>query len=282
MIFILRFLFADGPPPVCGDAADVNDDGALNLSDSVFGLAWLFSGGPPPPPPGGRVPGFDGTPDDPFVCDTDVTCVPEPIREALAMHAIHFVGNVAQSVRHVGVRESVAWLSLPGWNDGSFTFLDLLGCDGPQLYDEWCDGTTCFQLECNEPVPSWTTHIRLDGVPTTRDGWSFDSGSMTITWPGGPPDDLDFTLSLVATDPDGNDFTTDGFGSISGTLVSLHETFPELVPGSSSVLDLSVDIADQDHSSSALTGGFEVEGVQVAEWAWVGERLALVPVEPCE
>ncbi len=55
MIFILRYLFPDGPPPVCGDAADVNDDGALNLSDSVFGLAWLFSGGPPPPPPGGKV-----------------------------------------------------------------------------------------------------------------------------------------------------------------------------------------------------------------------------------
>ena len=43
MIFILRFLFTDGPPPVCGDAADVNDDGALNLSDSVFGLAWLVA-----------------------------------------------------------------------------------------------------------------------------------------------------------------------------------------------------------------------------------------------
>jgi hypothetical protein len=40
-----------GAPLPCRDAADVNDDGFLDVSDVVTILQFLFSGSPPPPPP---------------------------------------------------------------------------------------------------------------------------------------------------------------------------------------------------------------------------------------
>lgn len=47
---ILDYLNGVSTPP-CLDAADVNDDGAVDISDPVYLLLYLFSGGPPPPPP---------------------------------------------------------------------------------------------------------------------------------------------------------------------------------------------------------------------------------------
>jgi len=67
-IYILSFLFASGSAPRCLDAADTDDNGALDLGDPIFLLNYLFAGGPIPPPPGPNVPGYDGTPGDPFRC----------------------------------------------------------------------------------------------------------------------------------------------------------------------------------------------------------------------
>jgi hypothetical protein len=41
---ILRFLFVDGTPLRCDDAADIDDDGAVNLVDAVVLLERLFLG----------------------------------------------------------------------------------------------------------------------------------------------------------------------------------------------------------------------------------------------
>ena len=60
---VLGFLFLDGGPLACPDAADVNDDGAINLSDPVSLLVYLFSGGVAPAAPGPRFCGSDVTPD---------------------------------------------------------------------------------------------------------------------------------------------------------------------------------------------------------------------------
>lgn len=51
-----------GPAPACADAGDVNDDGVLNLKDPLWLLVFLFLDGPPPPSP---FPGLgpDPTPD---------------------------------------------------------------------------------------------------------------------------------------------------------------------------------------------------------------------------
>lgn len=62
-VFLLVHLFSGGPAPECEDAADGNDDGTLDISDAVYLLAYLFTGGPVVPSPFPD-PGPDPTPDD--------------------------------------------------------------------------------------------------------------------------------------------------------------------------------------------------------------------------
>lgn len=61
----LFFLFADATAFAlpCEDAGDVNDDGAHDLSDVIYGLSYLFTGGPAPLPPGPETCGLDPTAD---------------------------------------------------------------------------------------------------------------------------------------------------------------------------------------------------------------------------
>jgi hypothetical protein len=70
-IFLLNALFSGGTAPTCRDAADSDDSGALNITDGIFLLNWLFAGGrkpPEPAPPGGSYTpgdcGPDPTPDE--------------------------------------------------------------------------------------------------------------------------------------------------------------------------------------------------------------------------
>ena len=59
---------------LCPDACDSNDDGSLNMADSVYLLNWLFKFGPIPPAPGPYEDGPDATTDDTLpVCDSDDT-----------------------------------------------------------------------------------------------------------------------------------------------------------------------------------------------------------------
>ncbi len=64
-IFTLIYLFAGGTVrPLCLDAADSNDDGGLDIADPVASLNLLFSeGASAVPEPGMFIPGFDPTPD---------------------------------------------------------------------------------------------------------------------------------------------------------------------------------------------------------------------------
>ena len=50
-VFVLAFLFSGGTAPRCEDAADFDDDGTLTITDPVYLLGYLFSGGPVPPRP---------------------------------------------------------------------------------------------------------------------------------------------------------------------------------------------------------------------------------------
>jgi hypothetical protein len=50
-ILVLRWLFQGQAVPPCLDSSDANDDGAVNISDVVYILNFLFVGGRPPPPP---------------------------------------------------------------------------------------------------------------------------------------------------------------------------------------------------------------------------------------
>jgi hypothetical protein len=63
----LNYLFLGASAPLCLDAADANDDGEVNITDPVVTLQALFLGGASLPPPNVS-PGDDPTADDPFIC----------------------------------------------------------------------------------------------------------------------------------------------------------------------------------------------------------------------
>ena len=60
-IGLVTYLFRDGSPPVCLDAADCNDDGNLDLNDVLYLLFALFDASSQPPPPPFPEPGNDPT-----------------------------------------------------------------------------------------------------------------------------------------------------------------------------------------------------------------------------
>jgi hypothetical protein len=69
-VFTLGFLFTGGDSPACRDSADGNDDGQVNISDAISVLNHLFLGGPEPPAPGKQSCGPDAGVEEP-----DLGCV---------------------------------------------------------------------------------------------------------------------------------------------------------------------------------------------------------------
>jgi hypothetical protein len=51
-IYILNYLFLGGPSPPCKEAANPNNDVSINITDGIYVLNFLFLGGPPPAAPG--------------------------------------------------------------------------------------------------------------------------------------------------------------------------------------------------------------------------------------
>jgi hypothetical protein len=51
-LYLLTFLFGNGPPLSCLESADANNSGALDVTDAIFVLSFLFLGTAPPPSPG--------------------------------------------------------------------------------------------------------------------------------------------------------------------------------------------------------------------------------------
>ncbi len=71
-VYILQYLFANGPTPLCQDAADANDDSSIDIGDGVYILQYLFADGAALPPPF-EVCGRDET-DDTVTCETFEPC----------------------------------------------------------------------------------------------------------------------------------------------------------------------------------------------------------------
>ncbi len=67
-IFTLNFLFSGGRAPDCMKSADVDDSGVLNITDPIFSLSFQFLGGPQPKAPGHLTCGSDPT-EDTLSCD---------------------------------------------------------------------------------------------------------------------------------------------------------------------------------------------------------------------
>ncbi|MBN1441464.1 MAG: lamin tail domain-containing protein [Planctomycetes bacterium] len=74
-VFILNYLFTGGRTPSCFDAADTDDGGSLEITDAVRIFGYLFLGGPPPADPGPDVAGKDPTDEDTLPVCVPPTCL---------------------------------------------------------------------------------------------------------------------------------------------------------------------------------------------------------------
>jgi hypothetical protein len=50
VIYLVNYLFEEGPEPIPWESGDVNCDGAVDIADVVYLINYLFIDGPPPPP----------------------------------------------------------------------------------------------------------------------------------------------------------------------------------------------------------------------------------------
>ena len=52
LIYLVDYMFTQGPAPVCTDEADLNsgNDGIIDISDLIYLVDYMFTEGPPPPP----------------------------------------------------------------------------------------------------------------------------------------------------------------------------------------------------------------------------------------
>lgn len=48
VVYLVTYLFQNGPPPCPMEAGDANGDGLVNIGDVVYLVTYLFGGGPPP------------------------------------------------------------------------------------------------------------------------------------------------------------------------------------------------------------------------------------------
>lgn len=67
-VWIINELFRNGPPTVCRDAADANNDGMVDTSDALYLIGYQFQGQAAPPAP------FDGCGVDPEGDEDGLTC----------------------------------------------------------------------------------------------------------------------------------------------------------------------------------------------------------------
>jgi hypothetical protein len=50
VVYLIMYLFRDGPPPPTLENGDANGDDVINIVDMVYLLNYLVMDGPPPPP----------------------------------------------------------------------------------------------------------------------------------------------------------------------------------------------------------------------------------------
>lgn len=72
-IFVLNYLFHSGAPPPCLDAADIDDNGSVHITDAVGLLHYLFLGSSPPAAPFPQC-GSDSAQDDGLTCRSFPAC----------------------------------------------------------------------------------------------------------------------------------------------------------------------------------------------------------------
>ncbi|MCK4461227.1 MAG: hypothetical protein KAW46_05455, partial [candidate division Zixibacteria bacterium] len=50
LVYLVEYMFVDGPEPPCMREADVIEDWSIDIADLVFLVDYMFNGGPEAPP----------------------------------------------------------------------------------------------------------------------------------------------------------------------------------------------------------------------------------------
>ncbi len=114
----LTYLFLSGDRPTCLDASDADDDGVVNLTDAVYTLNALFNGGPALPPPGLEC-GVDPSADE-LGCDSYPGC---PITVEQDVTITEFMAINGAGIRD-GDRQLSDWIEIGNLGDDE---VDLTG-----------------------------------------------------------------------------------------------------------------------------------------------------------
>jgi hypothetical protein len=155
-IFTLGFLFTGGPEPQCKRAADSNDDGRLDLSDAIYSFSHLFTGGPPPPPPGFTC-GFDPTPDRLF-------CLSYPFcRQPIVSFEVIDGFAVIEEDIVIGRAEDIPFAIGVGREEGGAA-----GFLTERLGDRWPNNTVPFTIDPMLPNPQRVTDAIQHWEDNTR------------------------------------------------------------------------------------------------------------------
>jgi hypothetical protein len=193
--------------------------------------------------------------------DTSAACLSETTTTALARHVDDLGQSGALLLGHAGPREAVSAFLFPGYTGLVAQYATLLqACTAPALFEEWCEGGLCWQLECTGEGAGHVTHGRLESPPLRVNGFVLEAATADTAWFEATGEVI-LTMASTESSPEGVDLSMTGTSTLlpEGTVV-IEEAFPGLVEGGA-VLSATLDLAATSISGQ-LVGGSGV----MAEW----------------
>lgn len=191
----------------------------------------------------------------------DGSCLTKDSADVMAKHVSDLTTQIALVAGHQDTQNAVGFISVPHQAETMVNYYTLfMPCTEPTLFDPYCDGTTCSQIECNGE-PSWTLHSWYDAAPVEQDGWTYTETKTDVTWPG-DGDVLLVDLSGDITGEDGRDWSFSGTADYADGVYTLTETYPNLVDSGATTLEVEVDF-----EADTVDGTVKVGGGTVAELA---------------
>ena len=186
-------------------------------------------------------------------------CLAPEIFAAIDQHAHDLVGSSELLAADASAGEVVGFMLAPALPEppaiaAQFASL-FMQCSGPVLYDEYCDGGLCSQIECTGQAMGWINHMWIEPA-IDGDPWSFEEVHIHQRWSGG--DGFTFDIETTATGPDGADMSLTGAGEMDSTGMSVLETFPALHRAGPTVLEYADD-------AIGYSGQLTIADVVVAE-----------------
>ena len=156
-------------------------------------------------------------------------CTDDAVLEILTTHLAELATSGTLLDGHASESEAVALFVLPGYVGTSAQYATLIApCSKPLLYDPWCDGDLCWQLECTGKGAGVITHGWLASPPIVAGDVELVDATVDTEWVESS-DEVVYHLVSTSTGPDDVDLSVDGTGTLApdGT-TTLVETYAGL------------------------------------------------------